>query len=479
MQTYRGFPLQPLSGDIYLTIGSFDGIHRGHQALIRKMATAARAAGCLSGLLTFDPPPVQVLRPDLRVARLTCDEEREAILEALGLDFLLILPFSREIAAIPADEFLQRLTGQMSLRSLWIGPDFALGRGREGDSRRLSTLGEQLGYEVRICPPYTRRGEPVRSSRVRALLTEDGAVEDAAELLGRPYQIWGSVEAGVQRGHRLGFPTANIAVPPDRLVPAYGVYACWAWLGEPGPSMSGVRGLPAVVNVGVRPTFDNGLPSVEAYLMDFEGDLYSRNLGLSFIRRLRSEKKFAGIPDLVAQIQADVRAARRILVAPPSDARAGLNPLSGAPGLVGAIPESGGTGKKQAWEELPHTADWALRVHGSSQRQLFARAASAMFTLEGADPRRPIELARALHVTAGDTPDLLVGWLNQLLLGQEIGGEIYSRFRIHEISERGLQGVAYGYRGAPLDTAVKAATYYDLDVSHAAGEWTATVTFDV
>jgi riboflavin kinase/FMN adenylyltransferase len=458
MQTYRGFPLQPLSDDIYLTIGSFDGIHRGHQALIRKMVTAARASGSLSGLLTFDPPPVQVLRPDLRVARLTCDEEREAILEVLGLDFLLILPFSREIAAIPADEFVQRLTGQMPLRSLWIGPDFALGHGREGDAKRLSALGKQLGYKVRICPPYTRRGDPVRSSRVRALLTEDGAVEEAAELLGRPYQIWGQVGEGMQRGHRLGFPTANIAVPPDRLVPAYGVYACWAWLGEPGPSTSGIGGLPAVVNVGVRPTFDNGLPSVEAYLMDFEGDLYSRGLGLSFIRRLRSEKKFAGSPDLVAQIRADVRAARRILAAPSGDARAGKNPF---------------------WEELPHAADWAFRVHGSSQRQLFSRAASVLFTLEGIDPNQTIALARALHVTADGTPDLLVGWLNQLLLEQETAGEVYSGFRIHEISDRGLRGEAYGYRGAPLHTAVKAATYYDLDVTRATGEWTATVTFDV
>jgi riboflavin kinase/FMN adenylyltransferase len=478
MQTYRGFPLQPLSGDIYLTIGSFDGIHRGHQALIRKMVTAARASGSLSGLLTFDPLPVQVLRPDVRVARLTCDEEREAILEALGLDFLLILPFTHEIAAIPADEFVRRLTGQMSLRSLWIGPDFALGRGREGDARRLSTLGKELGYKVRICPPYTRRGDPVRSSRVRALLTEDGAVREAAELLGRPYQIWGPVEEGVQRGHRLGFPTANIAVPPDRLVPAYGVYACWAWLGEPGPSTSGIRGLPAVVNVGVRPTFDNGLPSVEAYLMDFEGDLYSRGLGLSFIRRLRSEKKFAGIPDLVAQIQADVRAARRILSAPRDDARAEPGRRA-RPDLAGATPGPGGRDKQRVWEELPHAADWAFRVNGSSQRQLFARAAAAMFTLEGIDPNQSIALARALHVTADDTPDLLVGWLNQLLLGQETGGEVYSRFRIYEISDRGLQGVAYGYRGAPLHTAVKAATYYDLDVSHAAGRWTATVTIDV
>jgi riboflavin kinase/FMN adenylyltransferase len=458
MQTHHGFPPQPLDHAVHLTIGSFDGIHRGHQALIRKMVTAARAEGCLSGLLTFDPHPVQVLRPDVRVARLTSDEERASVLEVLGLDFLLILPFSRETAATPAAAFMEDLTTHVPLRSLWIGPDFALGRGREGDAKRLDALGKTLGYKVRICPPFALRGDPVRSSRVRALLADDGAVEDAAQLLGRPYQIWGRVQEGVHRGRKLGFPTANIAVPSDRLLPAFGVFACWAWLGEPGPSVGGVRGVPAVVNVGVRPTFDNGLPSVEAHLMDFKGDQYGKKMGLSFIRRLRGEKKFTEISELVAQIGADVKAARRVLLKPAEDGR---------------------TGTKQPWEELPHTADLTFRVHGVSQRQLFARAASAMFSVEGADPRRPIEFARALQVTAEDTPGLLVSWLNQLLLRQETSGELYSRFRIYEISERGLRGVAYGYRGAPTHTTVKAATYYDLDVTHTARSWTATVTFDV
>jgi riboflavin kinase/FMN adenylyltransferase len=457
MQTYRGFPPHPLDRPIYLTIGSFDGIHRGHQALIRMMVGAARSAGCLAGLLTFDPHPVQVLRPDVRVARLTSDEERAAILEALGLDFLLVLPFSRDTAITPAAEFMRHLVVHAPLRSLWIGPDFALGRGREGDADHLKALGRRMGYEVRIRPPFTLRGDPVRSSRVRALLADDGAVEDAAGLLGRPYQIWGRVQTGAQRGRRLGFPTANIALPAERLLPAHGVYACWAWLGEPGVEAGGMRGLPAVVNVGVRPTFDNGLPSVEAYLMDFEGDLYGECLGLSFMRRLRGEMKFPDVAGLVAQIGMDARAAREMLGQPRDDT---------------------GT-RREAWHELPHTADWAFRVHGATQRQLFARAASALFTLEEADPDRPIERAHALHVTAEDTPDLLVAWLNQLLLAQETSGELYSRFKIYEISDRGLRGVAFGYRGAPLHTAVKAATYYDLDVTHAPRSWTATVTFDV
>jgi riboflavin kinase/FMN adenylyltransferase len=458
MQTYRGFPPQPLVRPVYLTIGSFDGIHRGHQALISRMAGAARSAGCLSGLLTFDPHPLAVLRPELKIARLTSDEERADILEALGLDFLLVLPFSRETAATSAAEFIRDLAAHLLLRALWIGPDFALGHGREGGAERLGALGKEMGYKVRIFPPFARRGDPVRSSRVRTLLADEGAVEQAAHLLGRPYQVWGQVQTGAHRGRSLGFPTANIGVPPDHLVPAYGVYACWAWLGEPGANPGGTRGVPAVVNVGVRPTFDNGHASVEAYLLDYGNDLYGEMMGLSFIRRLRDERKFDSVPSLVAQIQTDVRAARRILSTPPNDT---------------------GARKEPKWEELQHTADRAIQVRGITQRQLFARAAAAMFGIEGADPARPVTLARAVQVTAEDTPALLAAWLNQLLLAQEVGGELHTRFKIYETSERGLRGVAYGYRGFPQHTAVKAATFYDLAVTQTDKTWEATITFDV
>jgi riboflavin kinase/FMN adenylyltransferase len=458
MQTYYGFPTEPLSRPVFLTIGSFDGIHRGHQALISNMVTAARAAGSLAGLLTFEPHPVTVLRPDVRVARLTCGEKRAAILAALGLDFLLILPFSREIAATPAAAFMRDLTSRLPLRSLWIGPDFALGRGREGDAARLTILGRELSYRVYISPPCNHRGDPIRSSRVRALLADEGAVKEAAQLLGRPYQLWGRVQPGAHRGRSLGFPTANIEVAADRLVPAFGVYACWAWLGEPTPGGAGNRGVPAVVNVGVRPTFDNGAPSVEAHLLDFEGDLYGTMLGLSFVRRLRGERKFSGVAALAAQIRTDVLSARRTLFNPPDDTGAHKEPI---------------------WEELPHTADLAIRVQGVSQRSLFARAAAAMFRLEGADPNRQITLARAVQASADDTPALLVNWLNRLLLAEEVGGELFTRFKIHEISDRGLQGVAYGYAGYPQHAAIKAATYHDLIVARKGRQWTAEVTFDV
>jgi riboflavin kinase / FMN adenylyltransferase len=458
MQTYFGFPAQPLDRPAFLTIGNFDGVHRGHQMLIGEMAAAAHAAGCRAGLLTFDPHPLAVLRPDTPLLFLTSPEERADLLAALGLDFVLILPFDRDVAALPAAEFMRRLVERVPLCTLWIGPDFALGREREGSTAQLKEIGRELRYDVQVTRQYDWNGEPVRSSRIRSLLVGEGAVDQAAELLGRPYQVSGPVTFGAQRGRKLGFPTANVAVPEGRLLPAYGVYACWAWRGE--------TGLLAVVNVGVRPSFDNGQPSVEAYLLDFDDELYGETLGLSFIRRLRGEQRFDDVHALIAQIGRDAAEARRILADPPDDT-----------GSWNA--RAAGVEAEPYWTELPHIADWAIRVAGDSQRQLFARSAAAMFALEDADPARTIALAHAVNVMAEDAPELLVSWLNRLLLGQELDGALYTRFEIHEISHVGLRGVAYGYPGAPAHTAIKAVTFYDLDVQESVGAWSATVTFDV
>ena len=465
MQTYLGFPTQPLDRPAFLTIGNFDGVHRGHQMLVSEMVEAAHAAGCRAGLLTFDPHPLAVLRPETPLLYLTSPEERADLLAALGLDFVLILPFDHAVAALPAVEFMRRLVERVPLCTLWIGPDFALGRGREGSTAQLGEIGQALGYDVQVTRQYDWKGEPVRSSRVRALLAGDGAVDQAAELLGRPYHVSGPVKLGAQRGRKLGFPTANIVLPEGRLLPAYGVYACWAWRGE--------TGLPAVVNVGVRPSFDNGQPSVEAYLLDFADDLYGETLGLSFIRRLRGEQRFPDIQALIAQIGRDAMEARRTLGDPPDDTGS-WNVEAGLPAQRAWKLEA-----EPYWTELPHTADWAIRVTSDSQRQLFARSAAAMFALEDADPARTIALARAVNVMAEDAPELLVSWLNRLLLGQELDGVLYTRFEIHEISHVGLRGVAYGYPGAPAHTAIKAVTFYDLEVRETADGWTAIVTFDV
>jgi riboflavin kinase/FMN adenylyltransferase len=390
------------------------------------------------------------LRPDISLAYLTTPDERAELIEALGADFTLILPFSRATAATSAADFMRALVERLNLRELWAGPDFALGRGREGNVERLAGLGTQMGYTVRVAPPVDLAGVPVRSSWVRSLLAEAGNVEGAAQMLGRPYSLKGEVTAGAHRGRQLGYPTANIAVPAGRQVPANGIYACWAWLDT--------AGFPAAVSIGTRPTFDNGLRTVEAYLLDFGDDLYGQTLGVSFIGRLRPELRFPDAGALVAQMDLDVRRTRAILGTPRDDAGANL---------------------RDRWEELPHTADWAIRVQAETQRQLFARAAAAMYALQDVDIARPVELARAFSARAADAPELLVAFLSRLLLDQEVAGEMYTRFEIDEISDRGLQGVAYGYRGTPTHTAIKAVTYYDLNVQRRAGSWEATVTFDV
>ncbi len=456
METYYGFPEPSLTQPVFLTIGNFDGVHRGHQMLVQNLAEAAHAAGALAGLLTFEPHPLAVLRPESVTLRLTSNEERAAALAALGLDFVLVLPFTRETAATPAAEFMQTLVAHFPLQELWVGPDFALGRGREGDAARLAELGEALGYTVHVVQPYHWQGEPVRSSRVRNLLAEKGAVAQAADLLGRPYQVWGRVAEGARRGRRLGFPTANLVLPPDRLVPAHGVYACWAWRED--------AGYPAVVNIGVRPTFDNGYRSVEAYLLDFTEELYGERLGLSFIHRLRAEMRFPDVSALIAQIRVDAETARQLLRVPPDQAQ----------------PECWHDDSRgRPWTELRHTADWAIRVTAADVRTLFANTAAAMYRLQDADPQEPITCARSIEVSATNYEELLVAWLNRLLLGQELGQELYTRFEIYEMSDRGLRGVAYGYHGAPSHTAVKAVTYYDLAVRAEGDGWWARVTFDV
>jgi riboflavin kinase/FMN adenylyltransferase len=192
-----------------------------------------------------------------------------------------------------------------------VGPDFALGRGREGDVPALRAIGHELGFSVHTIEPHLLDGEEVRSGRIRSYLSA-GDVQAAARQLGRPYQVSGLVVPGAQRGRGIGFPTANLALPPGRLLPANGVYATWAHLDD-DPVMRGQR-LASVTNIGVRPSFDNGERTVEAHLLDFDGNLYGRPLSLLFVARLRPEQRFPGVDALIAQIARDAAAARQLLM---------------------------------------------------------------------------------------------------------------------------------------------------------------------
>lgn len=290
----------------WLTIGSFDGVHRGHQALITRLVSGAHAAGAPAVVLTFFPHPSIVLRGKQGPYYLNTPEEKAEILAGLGIDGVVTLEFSRELAAKTAAEFMGDLKRAFGLRQLWVGYNFALGRGREGDLSALRQLGDQLNYTVQVIEPIDVNGEAISSSLIRTLIKE-GHVEQAAEGLGRPYSVTGEVTHGDGRGKGLGIPTANLSIWAERLLPGNGVYACWA-------EVDGER-KPAVTNIGVRPTFENGEPTtrVEAHLLDFDRDLYGKTVRLAFEARLRGEERFPSVDALLGQISKDIQNARRLL----------------------------------------------------------------------------------------------------------------------------------------------------------------------
>lgn len=303
-----------LEQDTVATIGAFDGVHLGHQFLIRNLVARAKETGRLAMVVTFHPHPVAVLRPDLPIRYLTTPGEKAVLMEQLSLDILAILPFDTQMARMSAAEFTGALVRHLRLRELWVGPDFALGRNREGDIATLRALGADLGFAVRAVEPFLLDGEVVSSTRIRALLAQ-GDVRGATRLLGRYPTVAGEVVPGARRGRALGYPTANLEVRQERAVPADGVYAVFAVLGT--------ERYPGVANIGVRPSFDNGARTVETFILDFDQDIYGCDLVVEFVERLRPEQRFPNIADLVRQIGQDVEVARRIL---DDEARSRKNP---------------------------------------------------------------------------------------------------------------------------------------------------------
>ncbi|HSO27115.1 MAG TPA: bifunctional riboflavin kinase/FAD synthetase [Anaerolineales bacterium] len=304
--------LEPVTlQNAWVTIGSFDGVHLGHQTLVKNLVSGAHAAGAPAVVLTFYPHPRQVLSNKLPAIYLTSPEQRNQVFRRLGIDVVVHHPFNIQVASQTADEFVERLDRRLGLKHLWVGADFALGRDRKGDVEHLRALGETYGFVVHAIEPILLDSQVVSSSRIRAAL-EAGNLDHANRLLGRPYQLCGEVVPGDGRGRTIGVPTANLAVWSARALPAAGVYVCRAHL------RGRTRG--AVVNIGVRPTFEEQpvAPRVEAHIFDLDEDLYGERLCLDFLARLRAEKRFTGIDTLVAQIQADMIAARAYLAAPVS-----------------------------------------------------------------------------------------------------------------------------------------------------------------
>lgn len=288
-----------------LTIGKFDGVHLGHQLLIRTATDRARQCGCASAVLTFEPHPGLVIRPERELRLLTSLDERIELISCYDPHVLIIAPFTHEVMNTTAYEYMSQLCSIMPLCELWTGSNFALGRDREGDIQRLMEIGDQLGYAVGSVAPMLVEGAPISSSRVRNLL-RDGIVEGIDILLGRPFSIRGVVVEGDHRGRTIGFPTANVQLnDPLHAVPANGVYVCRAYVEDIAK--------PAVVNIGVRPTFDGHHQTIEAHILDWSGTIYGKTMRLAFLHRLRGEQRFRGTDDLVAQITRDVAQARDVL----------------------------------------------------------------------------------------------------------------------------------------------------------------------
>ena len=293
-----------------VTIGNFDGVHRGHLALVERATAEAQRRGATTVALTFDPHPAAVLRPDAVPPALQSLEARVATLRAHGCDHVEVLAFDATLAALTPREFAnQLLVGRLGAQLVVVGENFRFGAGAQGDVDVLRALGEELGFAVETVGLVDTGDGPVSSSAIRALLAA-GDLEAVTRALGRPHTLDGEVVRGEGRGRTIGVPTANVAVDPARAMPADGVYACLA-------AAPGEEAVPAVVNVGWRPTFDGTTRTVEAHLLvDGDPDLYGRRLELALVARVRGEQRFEGPDQLVARIREDIVEASRLLGAP-------------------------------------------------------------------------------------------------------------------------------------------------------------------
>ena len=299
----------PPNGTV-VTIGVYDGVHLGHRALIGRVRTMAAELGASSAVVTFDRHPATVVRPDSAPLLLTDLDQRLELLGETGVDYTLVIGFDKERSSESADDFVREiLVGCLGARAVVVGHDFHFGRNRGGNVPMLQEMGAELGFDVLGINLVADRGESevVSSTRIRERLVA-GDVTGAASLLGRPHEVRGTVRHGDARGRELGFPTANVAVPADILLPCDGIYAGWYQL--PDGSLH-----PAAISLGRRPTFhaDAEVSLLECYLLDFDGDLYDQPARVRFVERLRGEVKFDSIEALVAQMGRDVDAARSLL----------------------------------------------------------------------------------------------------------------------------------------------------------------------
>ena len=289
----------------WLTIGVFDGVHRGHREIIRKLTAEAHADHASAVVLTFDPHPATVLTAQ-EIKCLTTPEERAELLGSLGVDIVITQCFTRDLSTATALEYMSRIKQTLDLKHLLIGYDFALGKGREGNVNRLTEIGRELDYSVEVINALSDESGVISSTEIRKLVGTGNVIE-AGKLLGYNYTLSGEVIRGARRGRTINFPTANIDYPKQKVTPPNGIYAGWVHLGN--------EKFMAATNIGFNPTFtpERQTPSLEAYLLDFERDIYGQEVKLEFVFRIRDELKFYSVEALIGKIHEDVEKTRELL----------------------------------------------------------------------------------------------------------------------------------------------------------------------
>ena len=290
--------------NMLLTIGVFDGVHLGHKYLISQLKEHARQQNLLSGVVTFRQHPQAVLSPQTKLPFLTDLAERANLLKNEGVEAIITLSFTPELAQLSARQFLTLLKKYLRMHGLVIGHDFALGRNREGNTHSLRALGQALNFSVTVIPPVMINDEVISSTAIRKALA-NGDMRRVHNLVGRSFSLHGHVITGAGRGMELGFPTANLDIDSEQALPVNGVYATWAYIGG--------KAYPSMTNIGKRPTFGGSQPTVEVYVLDYHSDLYGHELTIDIVERLRDEKKFDTVEELKKQIASDVKQGRAIL----------------------------------------------------------------------------------------------------------------------------------------------------------------------
>lgn len=289
-----------------LTIGTFDGVHLGHQALLKQTMERASVLGVQSVVVTFEPIPVMVLRPDRFKGRICSAEEKIALLKAPGIDVVVALPFDRALSLESPEEFLENLDRAFDVREIWVGDDFALGKDRAGNVQRLQEIGAGLGFTVHALKRVSLGDERISSSAIRDAVIA-GDVEAAARKLGRRFHVDGVVIHNSHFGRTIGFPTANIEPPVDQVALADGIYASYFRVfGEEGRHWG-------MTYIGTRPTVNSGARQIETFVLDYEGDLYGRRIRIEFVQRLRPDENFASLELLIEQLKRDEIETRLVL----------------------------------------------------------------------------------------------------------------------------------------------------------------------